>query len=80
MIRRATCGFWLVVYRVKPSVPRSYSPIAARGSIAFGTSRLLIRSTLVTWAALANAWSTAARSPSSHSYTVLRAISSCTWA
>ena len=37
---------------------------AARGSIAFGIRRLLIKSSLVTCAALANAASTAALSPS----------------
>ncbi len=48
-------------------VARSNSPIAARGSMALGASRLLVRSILVTCAALANAASTAALSPISQS-------------
>ena len=39
---------------------------AARGSIAFGMSRLLTMSSLVTCAAFANAASVAALSPSAH--------------
>ena len=45
----------------------SKSAIAARGSMAFATSRLLISRSLVTWAALATAASTAAGSPNSQS-------------
>ena len=59
MTRRATCGFCVVFQRVRPSVPASYSPIAARGSIAFGTRRLLMKSSLVTWCAALNAASQA---------------------
>jgi hypothetical protein len=43
-----------------------YDATAARGSIALGTSRLLTMSSFVTCAALANAASTAALSPSAH--------------
>ena len=63
---RATCGFWLVVWSVKASLPASYSPIAARGSMALGISRLLTRSILVTCLAPAKAASTAALSPRCH--------------
>ena len=42
---------------------RVYSPVAARGSIGFETSRLLTRSRRVTWWARANAASTAAKRP-----------------
>ena len=45
---RMTCGFWLVVNSVYSSVVRSKSPIAARGSMAFGTSRLFTRSNSTT--------------------------------
>ncbi len=44
-----------------------YDAFAARGSIAFGISRLLTKSSFVTCAALANAASTAALSPSAQS-------------
>ena len=43
-----TCGFWLVVKSVYSSVPGSYSPTAARGSIGFATSRLFTSSSVVT--------------------------------
>ena len=47
-----TCGFWLVVNSVCSPVVGSKSPIAARGSIAFGTRRLLTSSNSTTlWAA-----------------------------
>ena len=59
MTSRATCGFCVVFHSVNAPVPESYSPIAARGSMAFGTSRLLMMSSLVTWLADLNAASTA---------------------
>ena len=36
---RMTCGFWLVVWRVKLPCPESYSAMAARGSMALGIRR-----------------------------------------
>ena len=55
-----------MVYSVNDSVLASYTPIAARGSIAFGINRLFVMSSCVTCAARANAASVAALSPSSH--------------
>ncbi|MNV43588.1 hypothetical protein D3C71_1353040 [compost metagenome] len=63
---RSTCGFWLLTYSVYSSLARLYEPMAARGSIALGMSRLLTRSSLVTCAAFANAASTAPLSPMAH--------------
>ena len=56
---RATCGFCDVFHSVRLSVPASYSASAARGSIAFGTRRLLMMSSLVTCLADLNAASVA---------------------
>ena len=64
---RIRCGFWLVVYRVYTSVVGSKLPMAARGSIAFGTSRWFTTSMETVWAAPAMAASAAARSPTSQS-------------
>ena len=75
---RMTCGFWLVVYKVYSSLPLSYSPMATRGSIALGISRLLTISMLLTCAALANASSVAAASPISQSKQTLSGASSHT--
>ena len=61
MTRRATCGFCVVFHSVRLSEPASYSPIAARGSIAFGARRLLTKSSLVTCFAVFNAASTRLR-------------------
>ena len=66
MTSRATCGFCVVFQSVKASVPESYSPIAARGSIAFGTRRLLTMSSLVTCFADLKAASAALASPRCH--------------
>ena len=66
MTRRATCGFCVVFQSVRPSVPASYSPIAARGSIALGDRRLLTKSSRVTWWADLNAVSAAFWSPRCH--------------
>ena len=56
----------VVFQSVKLSVPWSYSPIAARGSIALGTSRLFTMSSLVTCLAPRNAASAALASPICH--------------
>ena len=63
---RATCGFCEVFHSVKFCVPLSYSPIATRGSIAFGTRRLLTMSSLVTCLADLIAASAALASPRCH--------------
>ena len=54
---------WQPSRSVQRSVSASYSPIAERGSIGQTTTRLLRIFSRVTWAALANAASTAAASP-----------------
>ncbi len=74
---RATCGFWLVVKSVMASVPESYSATAARGSMAFGISRLFTRSSFVTCAADAKAASVAALSPMCQLKIVLLGATSC---
>ncbi len=56
----------------------SHSAIAARGSIAFATSRLLMTLSFVTCAALPSAASTAPRSPNSQSKLRFAGTSSCT--
>ncbi len=66
------------VCRVMAPAAVSKSAIAARGSMALATKRLLTTRSLVTWAALANAASTAARSPYSQSKETLPGTSSCT--
>ena len=58
IIRRMTCGFWLVVQRVYSSVPESNSATAQRGSIGLATQRLLTSSSVVTWWAVSKAAST----------------------
>ena len=63
---RATCGFCDVFQSVKFCVPLSYSPMATRGSIALGTSRLLTMSSLVTCFADLIAASAAFASPRCH--------------
>ncbi len=63
---RATCGFCEVFQSVKWSLPASYSASAARGSIAFGTRRLLMMSSLVTCLAAAKAAAVALASPRCH--------------
>ena len=80
MSSRVRCGFWLVVQSVCWPSAASYSPMAQRGSIAFGTMRLLTRSSVVTCGAAAIAASTAARlsSRNPQSKQRLLASSSCT--
>ncbi len=68
---------WVQVWSVIPLFG-SHSAIAARGSIAFAIRRLLITRSLVTWAAPASAFSTAARSPNSQSKLRLPGTSSWT--
>ena len=64
--RRSTCGFWLATYSVYSSEARLYVALAARGSIALGIRRLLVRSIFDTFAAFANTASTCALSPIAH--------------
>ena len=74
------CGFCDVVHSVVMSADTSYSAMAARGSIAFGMSRLLTTSISTTWSAFANAASTGSFSPRCQSKQRLLSRSSWTFA
>src|SRR5260370_886257 len=55
MTRRATCGVCVAFHKVRWPLGASYSASAARGSMAVGTSRVLVRSSFVTCLAFLNA-------------------------
>ena len=65
--KRVRCGFWDDVYKVYLSSTSSYSATAARGSIAFGITRLLVTVSSITLSALPSASAVAASSPNSQS-------------